>query len=195
MSLTDVCRGPVGLSVQGWILHNICWLTRDVVREGSQCWVHYFGKWEGEEGTTEPDPANATLWNRRWHTVHSANYPELGKLLSKSNFCWFEPLNGSKLCTESYPLTFILGFKSTESCPLATKVTLKLSLDFSVKKIWVESYAFPKKSIEITMTKFPYKYWTRDWYNKCNVHGCDFSPPPPSWFPEQSWHWHPHSQH
>ncbi len=60
-----------------------------------------------------------------------------------------------------YPLPFILRVISAESCPLAIKVTLKVIRLFFWQKISVESYALPKKAVEI-VEKFPHKHGTRD---------------------------------
>jgi hypothetical protein len=60
-----------------------------------------------------------------------------------------------KISVESYLLLLILELISAESCSLATKVTLKIIHLLFWQKISIESSGLPKKSVEITMAKFP----------------------------------------
>jgi hypothetical protein len=91
------------------------------------------------------------IWILSPHFAILQLFPEVGKLLSKSNFRWFDPL------------PFILGVISAESFPLATKVTWKVIRWLFWQKTSVESYALPKKSVgKIPMAKFPHKHGTGD---------------------------------
>jgi hypothetical protein len=57
-----------------------------------------------------------------------------GLVTSKKSLWLIWSIEWVELSPESYPLPAILEVKSAESCPLVTKVTLKVSLEFFRQK-------------------------------------------------------------